>query len=121
MADYLPKFTAGKALTFNASADVIGGRLVAITGTRTVGPAGADVATVVGVAGFDAVTGEAVTVYTRPTGVQQLVASGAIAAGAKVISATAGKVATQGTGVNPIGIALEAATADLDVIDVLFI
>ena len=120
MADYLPKFTPGKSVTFSASADVIGGRLVSVTGNRTVGPAGADAATVVGVAGFDAVTGESVTVYTRPAGVQQLVASGAIVAGAKVISASAGKVATAGSGVNPIGIALEAA-ADLDVIDVLFI
>jgi hypothetical protein len=121
MADYLPRFTPGKAVTFAATADVIGGRLVAVTGNRTVGPAGADVAVVVGVAGFDALAGENVTVYTRPTGVQQLVASGAIVAGAKVISAAAGKIATAGAGVNPIGIALEAAAADLDVIDVLFI
>ena len=121
MADYLPKFTPGKAVTFAASADVIGGRLVAVTGNRTVGPATADSAVIVGVAGFDAVTAENVTVYTRPAGVQQLVASGAIAAGAKVISATAGKVATAGASLNFIGIALEAAAADLDVIDVLFI
>lgn len=121
MADYLPKFTPGKAVTFNATAAVIGGRLVDVTGNRSVGPAGADVADVVGVAGFDAAIGEPVTVYTRPTGVHQLVASGAIAAGAKVISAAAGKIATLGAGVNPIGIALEAAAADLDVIDVLFI
>jgi Uncharacterized conserved protein (DUF2190) len=121
MADYLPKFTPGKAVTFTVSADVIGGRLVDVTGNRTVGPAGADVADVVGVAGFDAVAGDSVTVYTRPSGVQQLVAAGAIVAGAKVISAAAGKVATIGAGANPIGIALEAAAADLDVIDVLFI
>ncbi|TFD41745.1 DUF2190 family protein [Cryobacterium sp. TMT2-10] len=121
MADYLPKFTPGKAVTFAAAVAVVGGRLVAVVGNRTVGPAGADAATVVGVAGFDALAAENVTVYTRPTGVQQLVASGAIAAGAKVISAIDGKVATQAAGVNPIGIALEAAAADLDVIDVLFI
>ncbi|TDW31016.1 capsid cement protein [Cryobacterium psychrophilum] len=121
MADYLPKFTPGKAVTFTASGDVIGGRLVNVTGNRTVAPAGADSAAVVGVAGFDALTGESVTVYTRPSGVQQLVASAAIAAGAKIISAAAGKIATQGAGTNPIGIALAAATADLDVIDVLFI
>ena len=121
MADYLPKFTAGKAVTFNTSAAVVGGRLVAVTGDLTVGPAGADSAAVVGVASVDTIVGDAVTVYTRPSGVQRLVASGAIAAGVKVISATAGKVATISTGTNPIGIALEAAAADLDVIDVLFI
>ena len=121
MSDYLPKFTPGRAVTFTATVDVIGGRLVAVTGNRTVGTAGADSAAVAGVAGFDAVVGAPVTVYTRPAGVHSLVASGAIVAGVKVISATAGKVATVGAGVNPIGIALEAAAADLDVIDVLFI
>lgn len=121
MADYLPKFKPGQAVTLTTSADVIGGRLVAVTATKTIGPAGADSASVVGVAGFDALSGEKVTVFPRPTGVHQLVASAAIAAGAKVISAAAGKVATVGAGSNPIGIALEAAAADLDVIDVLFI
>ena len=121
MAGYLPKFESGPAVTFTVSADVTGGRLVALTGARTVGPAGADSAVVIGVAGFDQVVGESVTVYCRPTGVHQLVASAAIAVGAKVISATGGKVATVGAGANPIGIALEAAAADLDVIDVLFI
>lgn len=121
MADYLPKFIDGKAVTFSASAAVIGGRLVSVTGDQAAAPAGADSSSVVGVAAVDAVVGDTFTVYTRPSGVQRLVASGAIVAGAKVISASAGKIATLGTGVNPIGIALEAATADLDVIDVLFI
>ena len=121
MADYLPKFT-GASATFTASAAITGGRLVAVAGNRLVAQASADSATVVGVSGYDAVTGDPMTVYTRPSGVHSLVASGAIEAGAKVISATAGRVATittgTETGVNPIGIALEAA-ADLDVVDVL--
>lgn len=121
MADYLPKHTPGHAVTFTTSAAVTGQRLVEVTGNNTVGPAGADAADVVGVAGFDAVSGEKVAVFTRPSGVHRLVAAGAIAAGAKVIAAATGKVATIGAGVNPIGIALEAAAADNDVIDVLFI
>lgn len=121
MVDYLPKFKPGQSVTFTASADVTGGRLVAITGVRTVGPAGADSAAVVGVAGFDALAGERVTVFTRAGGVQQLTASGAIAAGVKVSSAAAGKIQTVGSTTNPIGLALEAAAADNDVIDVLFI
>lgn len=121
MADYLPKFKPGQAVTFTASADVTGGRLVAVTGNRTVGPAGADSAAVVGVAGFDALSGERVTVFTRAGGVQQLVASGAIAAGVKVSAAATGKIQTVGSTVNPIGLALEPAAADNDVIDVLFI
>ncbi|WP_336642331.1 capsid cement protein [Microbacterium sp. MMO-56] len=121
MADYLPKFKPGQAVTFTASADVTGGRLVAVTGVRTVGPAGADSAAVAGVAGFDAVAGERVTVFTRAGGVQQLVAAGVIAAGAKVSAAADGKVQTVGSTVNPIGLALEPAAANNDVIDVLFI
>ena len=120
--DYLPKFS-GASATFTASAAITGGRLVAVAGNRLVAQASADSATVVGVSGYDAVTGDPMTVYTRPSGVHSLVASGAIEAGAKVISATAGRVATittgTETGVNPIGIALEAA-ADLDVVDVMF-
>ncbi|GGH34185.1 capsid cement protein [Microbacterium album] len=121
MADYLPKFKPGEAVTFTASADVTGGRLVAVTGDRTVGPADADSAAVVGVAGFDAKSGERVTVFTRAGGVHRLTAAGAIAAGASVISAADGKIATVGDGTNPIGLALAAATANDDVIDVLFI
>ena len=121
--DYLPKFS-GASASFTASAAITGGRLVAVAGNRLVAQASADSAAVVGVAAFDVVTGDPVTVYTRPTGVHSLTASGAIEAGAKVISATAGKVATittgTETGVNPIGVALEAA-ADLDALYVLFI
>ncbi|WP_394254714.1 DUF2190 family protein [Pseudoclavibacter helvolus] len=120
MADYLPKFKPGAAVTFTASADVIGGRLVAVSGNRTVAPAGADSSAVVGVAGFDAKAGERVTVFTRAAGVQQLTATAAIAAGAKVSSAAAGKIQTLGATTNPVGLALEAATAADDVIDVLF-
>ncbi|MEE2816018.1 MAG: capsid cement protein [Actinomycetota bacterium] len=119
MADYLPKFKPGQAVTFTASADVTGGRLVAVTGNRTVGPAGADSAAVVGVAGFDAKNGERVTVFTRAGGVQALTAAGVIAAGAPVTAAANGKATTGGT--NIIGLALGAAAADNDVIDVLFI
>lgn len=121
MADYVPKFTPGEAITLTASADVTGQRLVAVTGNSTVGPAGADSAAVIGVAGFDVLSGEKVLVYTRAGGVHKLVANGAIAAGARVISAATGKVATIGAGANPIGIALRAAAADNDVIDVLFL
>lgn len=121
MVDYLPKFKPGQAVTFKASADVTGGRLVAVTGDRAVAPAGADSAAVIGVAGFDAKTGEDVTVFTRAGGVHGLTASGAIAAGAKVSSDAAGKIQTVGATTNPIGIALVAADNDNDVIDVLFI
>lgn len=114
MADYLPKFVPGQAVTLAASTAVVGGRLVEITGAGKVGPAGADSAKVVGVAGFDAGENTSVTVYRG--GVQRLTASGAITAGAKVAAAADGKVAATGT--NTIGIAITAASADGDVIDV---
>ena len=120
VSDYLPKFS-GASATFTASAAITGGRLVAVAGTRLVAQASADSATVIGVAAFDGVTGDPVTVYTRPTGVHSLTASGAIATGAKVAAAATGKVQTVAALLNPIGIALEAATADLDVVDVMFI
>jgi antitoxin (DNA-binding transcriptional repressor) of toxin-antitoxin stability system len=121
MADYLPAFQPGQAVTFTASADVVGGRLVSVSGPRTVAPAGADSAAVAGVAGLRVEAGESVTVYTRGGGVQRLTAAGAIAAGAKVASAADGKAQTIGALTNAIGIALGAATADNDVIDVLFV
>jgi predicted RecA/RadA family phage recombinase len=116
MADYLPKFKPGQAITLAASAAITGGQLVVASGSGTVAPAGADAANVIGVAGFDVATGEHVTVYTG--GVQRLIASAAIAAGAQVISAVGGEIATRGAGTNPIGVALTAAAADQDVIDV---
>lgn len=115
MVDYLPKFKPGQSVTYKASAAITGGQLVEVTGNRTVGPAAADSAKVVGVAGFDAAIGDDVTVFWG--GVQRLTALGAIAAGATVTAAAAGKATTGGT--NKIGTALEAAAAANDVIDVL--
>lgn len=117
MADYIPKFIPGDAVTFTASAAVTGGRLVAASGERTVEPAGANSASVVGVAGRDAALGEQVTVYIgRP--VQRLIAAGAITAGDQVGSAAAGKVSASSGVV--FGIALTSAAKDGDPVDVLF-
>lgn len=114
MGDYLPKFKPGQSVTYKASAAITGGQLVEVSGNRTVAPAGADSAKVVGVAGFDAAIGDDVTVFDG--GVQRLTASAPIAAGATVTAAAAGKATTGGT--NKVGIALEAAAAANDVIDV---
>lgn len=107
MAEYLPLFTPGQAVTFTASAAVTGGQLVEVTGDRAVAPAAADSPSVVGVAGYDAAAGDPVTVFAG--GVQQLVASGAIAAGDRVAAAADGAVATLGVATNPVGTALTAA------------
>ncbi len=111
MAEYVPLFTPGSAVTYTAQSDVIGGRLVEIVGDRAVAHAAADSAKVVGVAGFDAAAGEPVTVYSG--GVQRPTAASAIDAGDRVSAAADGKAATGDT--NPIGIALAAAAADAPV------
>lgn len=114
MSDYLPKHSPGQAITLAASAAVVGGRLVAVTGAGTVGPAGADSPAVVGVAGFDAAAGETVTVYRG--GVQRLTAAEAVAAGSAVSAGADGKVAASGS--NRVGLALTAASADGETVEI---
>ncbi|MHA3682791.1 capsid cement protein [Leucobacter sp. HY1908] len=116
MSDYLPKYAPGLPVTLSASADLTGGRVLVVSGAGAVAHAGADVAVVAGVASRDVKQGETVGVYPLG-GVHRLVASGAVAAGAEVASAADGKVASAGD--NVFGVALSAAAADGDVIDVL--
>ncbi|MGN0126069.1 MAG: capsid cement protein [Rhodococcus sp. (in: high G+C Gram-positive bacteria)] len=92
MAEHLPRFAPGTDVTFTASAAVTGGQLVAITGARTVGPAAAGSSAWIGVAAHDAANGAKVLVQSG--GIHELTATGAIAAGANVIAAAAGAVAT---------------------------
>lgn len=109
MAQYTPLFQPGQAVTYTASADVVGGRVVEVTGDRTVAHAGAASVKVVGVAAHDAKSGESVTVFSG--GVQRPTASGAIAAGAQVAAAATGLVATTADGTGRIGVALAAAAS----------
>lgn len=125
MADYVPTFTPGKAITETTSAAVTGGRLVAVSGAGTVATAAADSAGVVGVAAFDvAASGDKLTVWPiKAGGVHGLVASGAIAAGAGVVSDTGGKVksatiATAAAAGTLLGIAKTATAADGDICQV---
>ncbi|MET3349637.1 UNVERIFIED_ORG: ABC-type Fe3+-hydroxamate transport system substrate-binding protein [Arthrobacter sp. UYEF1] len=90
MGQHVHLFSPGEPVTFTASADVTAGRLIAVTGNRTVAHAAANSAAVAGAAAFDAASGEKVTVLKG--GVQRILASGAIAAGALVVAATDGKV-----------------------------
>lgn len=123
MSDYLPRFKPGQAFTSQASAAITGGRLVAVSGSGTVATAAADSAAVAGVAAFDvAASGDKVTLYWG--GVQKLVASGAITAGAGVVSDTGGKVksattATAAAAGTLLGRALTTTAADGDIVDVL--
>lgn len=111
MAQYLPLFRPGQTVTFDVTADVTGGHPVQVgTADRSVAPATEATDTYVGVAGHDAKIGDKVTVEVGKT-IHELVASGAIALGAKVEAAGNGTVRTAGdesTGY-VIGTALTAA------------
>jgi hypothetical protein len=109
MAEYLPIYKPGQALTLKASAAITGGQLVAVSGSGTVAPAGAASASWVGVAAFDAGTNDNLTIHS--SGVQALTASGAVTAGDQVVSAAGGQVST-GTPASSgafVGIALTTA------------
>ena len=105
--EYLPRFKPGATLPIPASANVRGGRLVSVSGAYTCAEATAGVP-VLGVAGQDTNSGEVVTVHG--SAVHELVAGGAIAAGAEIAAAADGKAVTYATGVK-IGQALTAAAA----------
>lgn len=110
MAEYLPVYKPGQAVTLKASATITGGQVVAVSGSGTVGPAGADSVAWVGVASNDAVTNDNVTIYTG--GVQSVTASGTVTAGQTVETAAAGAVATSATPTaeTVVGVALTTAT-----------
>lgn len=128
MADYLPLFKPGDAITQTASAAITGGRLVAVSATGTVATSGADSAVVVGVAANDvAASGDKFLVYPiRGGGVHALVASAAITAGDGVTSTNTGKVKTATTSLATaaaagilLGVALNTVAADGDIVNVL--
>lgn len=123
MADYVPVFE--DEASFTTSAAVTGGTLAAVSGDGTVGPAGASSAAVIGVFSADAASGARVMVFTRGM-VHEVVNSGGVTAGAQLISAAAGKVASlaatatfTATDINNarsiVGIALTTATDGLKV------
>ncbi len=111
MADYAPIYTPGNAITLTTSGAVVGGQLLVVTASGTVGPSAAATHLWVGVAAQDAASGARVAVFAG--GVQELTATGTITAGQLVEPAAAGSVAahTNGTNdVNSVGVALTSAT-----------
>lgn len=117
MADYTPVFT-GDSLpyTSTASATITGGQVVVVSGTGTVGPAGAASGLVCGVAAHDAATGQQVSVWPLPGMIHETVTPTGVTAGNALASAAAGTVdpGTLGTlaaAGTLIGVALTNATA----------
>lgn len=119
MAEYLPIYKPGQALTLKASGTITGRQVVAVSGVNTVAAAGAASTAVVGVAAFDAVLNDNVTIYAG--GVQEVIASGAITAGSPVIAGAAGTVVASAAppAGQQVGIALTTA-ADAAVVRVQF-
>lgn len=108
MADYLPKFKPGQAVTFTAATPLIGGHLVTVSGEYAVTHAAAASKHVAGVAAQDAKVGDHVAVYSG--GVQRCVVAGtAIVAGDRVFLAADGCVAKAGS--LAIGVALTGGAA----------
>jgi hypothetical protein len=124
MAEYLPVKNPGQALPLAASATITAGQLVAVSGVSTVAAAGANSANWLGVAAFDAASGDVVTVLSG--GVQELVTTGTVTAGDLVVAAAAGTVSTLAAVTTPtaadvtntraiLGVALTTATTGLKV------
>ena len=110
MADHLPKFKPGQAVTFTAGGTITGGNVVEVgAANRTVVVAGAASAKAIGTAGHDAIVGDKLVVHLAGP-VDTAVSAAAIALGAKVEAAAAGKIQTATTGL-VLGIALTAAGA----------
>lgn len=116
MSDYLPKFTPGQGVGFTADGDVVGGRLVEVTGDRTVAHATAGAA-VAGVASRDTKDGDRLTVFGAA--VHRVVAASAVSAGESVAAAAGGKAAAAGEEDVVIGLALTSAAKADDVFEVL--
>ena len=108
MADHLPKFKPGQAVTFTAGGDIAGGQIVEVgAADRTVIVAGAASTRAIGTAGFTVKSGDQVTVHLAGP-VDTASAAAAIARGAKVEAGAAGTIQTATTG-QVLGIALTSA------------
>jgi hypothetical protein len=104
MGDYTQVYNVEGS--FTTSAAVTGGTLAVVSGDGTVATAGAGAANVIGVFASDAGSGKRVTVILRGP-VHEVANSGGVTAGAQLISAAAGKVAS-------LAVASGAAAADIN-------
>ncbi|MGX5772691.1 capsid cement protein [Microbacterium trichothecenolyticum] len=105
---YIPLFRPGQTITFSVTTAVLAGQVVEVgTADRSVAPAAAASAKVVGVAGHDAGIGDKVIVEVNKP-IHLLKASGAITRGQRLETAAAGAVRTLAAG-TAVYIALTSA------------
>ena len=122
----LPFKESGSAVTAKATAAVTGKRFVKISGDRTGGPSlSTDVENVyqvapaaagdraIGVAGWDAATGELVKIYTKPGIIVPVTAGAALTAGQEVQSDATGQAIVLAAG-KALGIVMSAAASGAD-------
>lgn len=114
MGSYEPECLYGHTYTATASATITAKQLIVVSGSGTVGPAGADSNAVVGVAATDGVTNGPITYFPRGP-IHISTASGGITAAARVNSGAVGTVASAAAGVGNVGIALTTALDTADV------
>lgn len=112
MADYVPLFLPGQAVTgYTASATITGGRAVYVSGDGTVANTATAADLPIGVASQDFASGDKVGFFGRGT-IHRLVASGTVTAGQVVEAAAAGAFATHTIGTNDArGFAIALTTA----------
>jgi uncharacterized protein DUF2190 len=108
MPDYIPHFLPGVNVTQKVGATpVVGGNLVMLSAANTVIPSTGTTAAWLGVATTDGAVGADVGVSSG--GVQELIASAAVAVGDVLVPAAAGRIAPIGAGTNyshVVGIAM---------------
>lgn len=97
MADYSPVYRNGSnPFTVTASATIVGGQLVVISGSGTVGPSAGASGLLAGVAAHDCASGARITVWPIPGVVHETVNgnAGTITAGAPITTGASGNVDT---------------------------
>jgi hypothetical protein len=109
MAQYLPLYRPGAAVTFGVTTAVVGGQPVEVgAADMTVAPAGQASAKVVGVAGHDAAIGDRLTVEVGKP-IHELTVSGTVTRGQRLETAGFGEVRTLASG-TAVFLALTSAT-----------
>ena len=84
MGDYTPVVAGGQPITFTASAAIVGGEPVEVSGNMQCAPAAADSQKYLGIAGHDCPAGEKVTVHVPPGSIEEVAVSAAVTAGQHV-------------------------------------
>lgn|SRR5574343_844017 len=118
MADYSPVYVTGTVWTGTASAAVTGGTLAEVSGSGTVGPAGAGSTKVVGVFAHDAASGALVAIHLNKP-IHSVTAAASITAGNTLKAAASGQVTPWVSGTDAadliVGTALTTAASSAKV------